>query len=286
MNKGGLIFSGVCLAAFILFSGVAGAQTVLDGAYIKEHTKTNKIIQYPHLREADVMWSTRIWRTIELKEKINHPLFFPHREINDRKSLFQVIRDGLIVDGSITAYDPGVTLDDEFNVPMLISEVQEILSKTDTAYVDDPDNPDNQVMVVQQIDITPEMIERYQIKEDWYFDKQRSELYVRIIGLAPQIAALSPTGERTGAYRTLFWLYFPECRYLFSNWEVYNRSNDAERRSFDDIFMKRQFASYIHKEQNVYDRSIIEYAVGLDALLESERIKEEIFLLEHDLWNF
>jgi len=262
------------------------AQTVLDGAYIKEHTKTKKIIQYPHLREADVMWSTRVWRVIDLKQKINHPLFYPHREINDRKSLFQVIRDALIVDGSITAYDPGVTLDDEFNVPMLISEVEGILSESDTILVPDPDDMDNMVEVIQQNDITPDMIERYRIKEDWYFDKQRSELYVRIIGLAPQIAALTADGERTGAYQTLFWLYFPECRYVFSNWDVYNRTNDAERRSFDDIFMKRQFDSYIYKEQNVYDRSIVEYATGIDALLESERIKEEIFLLEHDLWSF
>lgn len=285
MKKVTLIFT-VVLFTFGLSTQQISAQTVLDGAYIKEHTKTKKIIQYPHLREADVMWSTRIWRTIELKQKINHPLFYPHREINDRKSLFQVIRDGLIVDGSITAYDPGVTLDDEFNVPMLISEVEAILAETDTVYVDDPDNLDNQIMVVQQNDITPDLIERYQIKEDWYFDKQRSELYVRIIGLAPQIASLTPDGERTGNYRTLFWLYFPECRYVFSNWDVYNRANDSERRSFDDVFMKRQFASYIYKEQNVYDRSIIEYAVGIDALLESERIKEEIFLLEHDLWSF
>ncbi len=276
------------LVVLVFGSGVTelNAQTVLDGAYIKEHQKTKRIIQYPHLREADVMWSTRVWRIIDLKQKINHPLYFPHREINDRKSLFQVIRDALIVDGSITAYDPGVTLDDEFNVPMLISEVEAILSASDTVYVDDPDNLDQQIMVVQQNDVTPEQIERYQIKEDWYFDKQRSELYVRIIGLAPQKPGLTADGERTGAYQTLFWLYYPECRYVFSNYDVYNRANDSERRSFDDVFVKRQFASYITKEQNVYDRSIVEYATGIDALLESERIKEEIFLLEHDLWSF
>lgn len=284
MRTAGLIFT----MAFFTLLGVnnASAQTVLDGAYIKEHTKTKKIIQYPHLREADVMWSTRIWRVIELKQKINHPLFYPHQELNDRKSLFQVIRDGLIVDGSITAYDPGVTLDDEFNDPMLISEVQDILSKIDTVYVSDPDDPDQTIMRVQPSDITSDQVERYLLKEDWYFDKQRSELYVRIIGMAPQIPKLTAEGERTGAFTTLFWLYFPECRYVFSNWDVYNRSNDAERRSFDDVFIKRQFASYIYKESNVYDRNIIEYTTGIDALLEAERIKEEIFLLEHDLWSF
>jgi hypothetical protein len=73
--------------------------------------------------------------------------------------------------------------------------------------------------------------------------------------------------------------------YAFANVEVYNRQNDAERRTLEDIFWKRMFGSYIYKETNVFDRIIDEYAQGIDALMESERIKEEIFLLEHDLWE-
>jgi hypothetical protein len=46
------------------------------------------------------------------------------------------------------------------------------------------------------------------------------------------------------------------------------------------------FSSYIVKESNVYDRSIQSYARGVDALLESERIKEELFTVEHDLWHY
>ena len=50
--------------------------------------------------------------------------------------------------------------------------------------------------------------------------------------------------------------------------------------------MKRMFASTIVKEGNVYDRNINEYMIGLDALLEAERIKAEIFNIEHDLWEY
>jgi hypothetical protein len=64
------------------------------------------------------------------------------------------------------------------------------------------------------------------------------------------------------------------------------RNNDAERRTFDDIFWKRMFSSYIRKETNVYDRSIVEYATGLDALLESDRVKSDIFKYEADLWQY
>ena len=49
------------------------AQDVLDGIYIPENAPTRKVIPYAPLREADVMWTKRIWRTIDLREKVNHP---------------------------------------------------------------------------------------------------------------------------------------------------------------------------------------------------------------------
>ena len=86
--------------------------------------------------------------------------------------------------------------------------------------------------------------------------------------------------------KKLFWLYFPECRKVFNNSFVYNPDNDAQRMSFDDLFRKREFSSFVEKESNVFDRSVSPNWTGIDALLESERIREEIFTFEHDLWHF
>jgi gliding motility associated protien GldN len=263
----------------------ASAQTVLDGAYIKEHTKTKRVVPYTHIREADVMWARRVWRTIDLREKINHPLYFPVEEINDRKSLFDVIRQGLLVDGSITAYDAGPFLDDdEFRKPLLASELRDMFSRVDTQYTESLETGDME-MVVQNIDLTTREIKMYRIKEDWIFDKQRSVMDIRIIGIAPMREVRGEDGELRG-YAPMFWLYYPECRYVFANWESFNRENDAERRSYEDIFMKRQFGSYITKWSNVYDRGIADHKTGLDALLEGEDIKQFLFQFEHDLWNF
>jgi hypothetical protein len=63
--------------------------------------------------------------------------------------------------------------------------------------------------------------------------------------------------------------------------------NDAQRRTFDDIFIKRYFGSYIVREANVYQNRMVEnYSQGLEAMLESERIKNSISTFEHDLWEF
>ncbi len=122
---------------------------------------------------------------------------------------------------------------------------------------------------------------KYQLKEDWFFDKQKSVLEVRILGLGAYQYV-----EEKEAYKELFWVYFPACRPFFAKHEVFNPKNDSERRSFEDIFWKRQFASKINKETNVYDRQIQMYARGIDALLESDRVKNDIFRWEHDLWHF
>ena len=123
------------------------------------------------------------------------------------------------------------------------------------------------------------------MKEDWFLDKQRSVLDVRLLGLCPLKEKVSESGEVLG-YSPLFWIYFPEARPIFANAEVYNPKNDAERRTLEDIFWKRMFQSYVHKESNVYDRFINSYQTGLDILLESDRIKGDIFNIEHDLWHF
>ena len=90
-----------------------------------------------------------------------------------------------------------------------------------------------------------------------------------------------------GSFSPIFWVYFPEARKVLINAEVFNSAkNDAERRTYDDVFWKRMFGSTIVKESAVMDRNVNEYMVGLDALLEAERIKEEIFNIEHDLWEY
>ena len=263
----------------------SNAQTVLDGLVVKEHTPTQKVVPYPPLREADIMWQKRVWRVIELKEKINQPLYLPLDEINDRKNLFHVIKHG-IEDQLITAYSTGPAgQDDEFTEPMTKDQVMAELSKMDTQWVDDLDNPGELVQVVQAIETQSSDIKKYKLKEIWFFDKKRSVLDVRIIGIAPQKEDKTEGGDIRG-YKDMFWLYFEECRYLFVNYEVFNLHNDAERMSYDDLFMKRRFSSYIIKEENVFNRLISEYKAGIDAILESERVKNDIFLLEHDLWHF
>jgi gliding motility associated protien GldN len=281
-----IVFFFILISSFSIQDVLSQESTVLDGIYVKEHYPSRRVIPYTSLREADVMWNKRVWRRIDLREKQNHVLYFPIKDYaQGRKNLFEIIQDAVLNEGTITAYSPGsvVAPDDMFTTPLTTEEVKKILTPTTSEDVYDEFG---EITGTQEVEnpIVASQVKFYDIKEEWFFDKQRSVMDVRIIGILPMIEVETETGEK--ALKDLFWIYYPEARYVFANNEVFNRANDAERRTYEDIFWKRQFASRITKVSNVYERRIADYKSGIDALLESEKLKEEIFNVEHDLWHF
>lgn len=258
------------------FSGV-------DGVAKKEHISNKSGIPYVHVREADILWSKTVWRMIDLRERINLPMYYPTHSIDGRKSLIDVIVTG-IETGDIVPYtaSPG---EDEFVMRMDNEQVRSKLGAgIDTVEVQ---NPETNMMEKQVVisEMKTDEVKKYLLKEVWFFDKKYSRMDVRIIGICP-IRDYEPD---PGKYRTelMFWVYFPELRPLLAKSEVYNTRNDAQRDSYDDLFAKRRFGSYIYQESSVYNnRAISEYAAGMDQMLEAQRIKESLFLKEHDMWEF
>lgn len=295
---------------------------VLDGVYVQEHIPTKKVIPYEYLREADAVWSKRYWRSIDLREKMNHPLYYPLDEFdadynwvknNRRWSLWTVIRYH-IISGDLTLYSPYSPYDfnikdgDQFKYPVAPAPGKSY--ETDSLFRDEvfyymgtlgeeSDIPLVDIYGDDSVDaagnyvypprdtswITSEKIIQYRLKEDWFFDKERSQMDQRILGIAPVVYQEDQDGNVQG-FKELFWLYFPQCRYVFQNFFTYNTNNDSRWMSYDDLFWKRKFTSTIYKQSNVYDRKIETYRHGIDALLESEKIKDEIFKIEHDVWSF
>lgn len=269
-----------------VFAGTAMWAQVNDGVYEKEHVPSRKPIPYPYLREADVMWSKKIVRTIPLREKINHPLYYPTEPMGSRMSLTSLLLYGIKNEG-LTAYD--AVVDDKFTVPLTVKQIEENFGAgLDTVViVNEQTQQEERSVVEKQID--PAEVKQYLMKEEWFFDKQRSVMEVRILGLTAirEYYRKEDVDQEEVLKKKVYMIYFPEARRLFANHEVFNQKNDAERRSFDDVFFKRKFSSFISQESNVYDdRGINEYKVGLQALLEAERVKYWVSNFEHDLWEF
>ena len=284
------IFSLIILISLVNFCALSQVFTPVkfnDGVYQKENVLNKKPIKYTPLREADVQWSKRIWREVDMREKINQSLYYPIDTINGKISLLQLIFKGILSknpEESILAFE-----DDAFLRLKDTAKFREfvICQPKDSVQSEGVDSLGNTYVTMVLPKADPlwafEELKSIVIKEDWFFDKQKSVMDVRIIGIGFVLPRKCDKRDEIGEQ---FWVYFPQIRPLLAKNEIYNTKNDAERRSFDDIFWKRQFNSKITRESNVFDRGVDRYAVGLDALLENERIKNDIFKYEHDFWQF
>ena len=310
----------------------------VDGYVVKSDIENRKIIPYANIRQTDAFVTKRIWREIDLREKMNQAFSSP------KSNLMEILLDAIQA-GELTAYDSTPTKEDpngdSFKNLLPLDQIMVRLG-SDSVLVEEY-NENNEVISsgYQMRDFDPSQVVKFRIKEDWIFDKQRSVFEARIVGIAPLItpdipglnsnAGFVPADNTGGApaegydpfdpfavqpgetpttaetsttdvapptfqddgfapqveATPAFWIYFPEARHILVNKEVMNRHNDATGLSYDDIFIKRMFASYIVKQSNPEDMRIRDYIDGdIERLYEAERIKKSLVDFEQDLWSY
>ncbi|MGY3213238.1 type IX secretion system ring subunit PorN/GldN [Mucilaginibacter sp. HD30] len=254
----------------------------VDGYYKKESFAQARATPYANLRESDVAFAKRVWREIDVREKMNQYLVSP------KARLIDVLMDAIKA-GELTAYSPIPTKEDpngdSFSVPLTPEKAFSTMA--DSSLVEKRDRDGNIISSAMVAgEFNPDSVIRFRIKEDWIFDKQRGVMEPRIIGIAPMIKEKA-AGLNLGLdYQPAFWVYFPAARQILVTKEAVNRNNDATSLSFDDMFMKRIFTSVIVKVSNERDERIKDYAVGIDRLYESERLKKELHDWELNLWQY
>jgi len=223
---------------------------------------------------------------IMLTEKQNLVLYYPTANIGGRMNLVNLLLKG-IENGELNAYDPN---DDhnEFARKISMAEIDQYLgAKVDT--IDVADEYGNLVRTIRETGRKTDEIKRLLIKEKLYFDKKHSVLNRRVIGICPIRVYMREGADEDAApeMQKTMWIYMPEARNILARHPIFNRFNDAQNVSFDDFFMQHRYDGMIYRISNVYNnRDIREYSSGMDALYEAQRIQDEIFDWEQDLWEY
>lgn len=248
-------------------------------------------LAYEHIREDDAVYRQRVWRELDVHEKMNLPFVYKASEDNGNQRFISILLN-LIKNGEITAFD--ATADDRFTTPVTFKQIAEaLIGKPKTIQVPDFDkDPDGSKGLMKDTtimsDFNPDMIERYEIKEEWVFDKESSRMQVRILGIAPLRTILNADGSYR-ASTPIFWVYYPDMRPMLAKYEAYNGKNYGARMSWEELFESRMFSSRIIKStiENPTDDFINAYVKDpILQLLEGDNIKEKIFNYEQDLWSY
>lgn len=264
--------------AFVMasFPTLFAQTTPLDDFTERSIVPERPVLAYPTVREADILWEKRIWRVLDVREKINLPFAAPDAP------LFDILRKA-VSSGELTAYS---TDDDKFGRALSVAEVMSKITRTDTIldyWTADDAEPETKVIFNE---INWEDIKRFRLKEAWFFDARTSTLQVRILGIAP----LMDVRDEEGNFRyemPLFWIHYPSAREVLAQHKVVlNGSNLATATTWEDLLERRQFASSILKENNVQDIRLTDVYTGLDVPVQGQKISDGIFNFEHDLWSW
>jgi gliding motility associated protien GldN len=257
-----------------------------DNAYDKSTLTKRTPLPYEHLRYDDAFYAEKVWRELDLREKMNKTFTYESME-DDGSQIFVNMLMRAVMSGEVEAFT-----DDRFTTKMPLEAVQQaVAGSLDTVPKYDVKQIDKVIgYVVTRKSFDPKDINKIRLKEEWVFDREASRMFVRILGLGLLKTEYFPNTNKERGTSSLYWVYYPDLRPLLVKNEVYNTKNMGQNRmTWEELFESRMFSSYIVKStidnpQNKLIRNYIKDPIL--QLLEGENIKEKIFNFEQDLWSY
>lgn len=250
--------------------------------------------------EHDILFKKTVWRKIDLREKMNQPMFSQNREIT--KVIIDAVRAGDLVAYKNDSVNTPLTLE-EFMTNMTPSESGEVLTeeeiaagfgKQEAAAEDDAwgavlgeeavssnTGPVSNEYFANQLYLL-------ELKENVVFDKKRSRMFHDIQTISIKVpATLNPLGfeQIVGSFRMDDLAKLFKANPDTAIW--YNTQNDAQHKNLADAFELWLFSSYITKISNTGDRDLATiYGGGKQGLYAAQQAVEALIEYEYSLWSY
>jgi len=306
-------FTGLALiAALFVAEGVVGQE--------KSNNGLNPLSLRP-THNSNVMYKTTLWRRVDLREKMNQPMFAKGAEIT--KHLIDGVKAGVLDAYDNDSLNTKLTLE-QFNERLFRKFEGGSLSEAElaagfgtegeddgwggtTATEETDDGWGNEAAKPMATSGTPgpartaavnptsqngyEMFanELYliEIREDWIFDKQRSRQYNDIQTITIMVPA---EGSADGLEKPLASFKYKDLEVYFRsnpNCIWYNVANTAQHKNLADAFELRLFHGRIIRKSDPRNRYLDDiYKSPKAGLLRSQELEFELMEKEHNLWEY
>lgn len=308
------LFGKFLLVLFVLATLVVNAQE-------KPRVKNPNSIR--PIDEEDVHYRARLWRRMDLNEKINQPFFSINNEIS--KYLVEWVKAGVLIpykndsltvklttaafienlkmeettgDGDLSEAERAAGFGGEVVKDVKKAETKGGAGSDDgwgaagvkatatTAEVASKDNFDAKVPISTVAYYFPKELSIIEIKEDAIIDRKRSRLYFDIQSLSLIVPA---SKTKAGFDKSVASFRYKDVYKLFrSNPDCiwYNSENETQHKNMADAFDLRMFQARIIKKGNAENKFLTDMFEGeKEGLLMSQMLEYKLLELEHDLWE-
>ncbi len=258
------------------------------------------------VHESQVMYKRMLWWRMDLKEKINLPFYSQNGELP--RILISAVKAGLLFpyeNDSLTRRMSKEKFLENLKLPEegggLTEEEKAMGFGDDTSSDWGADTSDwgggesttggeqQPAAAATALEFNPRDFSIFEIREDWFFDRNRSRMYHDIQAFtmllpADKNPALYEKPIASFRYKDLVQLF----RSMPDEAVWYNTQNMAEHRNMADAFELRLFSAALIKYSNPKDARIVEIyeKSRKEGILASQRLEYELVDFENQLWEY
>jgi gliding motility associated protien GldN len=266
-----------------------------DGFIYREVSVADTVVPYAKVAPEDVVYTKRVWREIDLRDRSNEILASP--KVNIVGIIYDAVNNGELdmYASNDESFEGDPVNANKGNDPKAAKS-----STADTAFLGV--NPGTNEVNRANNEFFVASFTTLRIKEDWILDIRRGIFEPRIIGIAPVRIDVKTAVDNNGnpvvdpttntvradtVKSVAGWIYFDDLREVLVKHKIANNQNDNSGINFDDVFVRRLFFSNVTKVSNSADNRIEDILFNpKERLLESERIKKAMANFEQGLWEY
>ena len=227
----------------------------------------------------EVVWKREIYRSIDLKNEKNAPLYYPVEQIGNNCNLFTLLFN-YIIKGKITAYRYDLDGIEHLTPDYIIAPIK-ILDNNNIYYEEK-----NGEFIVGKSDIPSAEVLSYYIKELYYYDQRTGTYGTRVTAICPVLHSLGDIGDEVTKF-PMFWVKYDDISALLAQQLVMTSSlNNVMSMTLDDYFKRGCYHGEIYNTLNMHNLAISQYCNdSTEIKQEQDKIEQQLKDFRTNLWN-